>query len=658
MFSAATKTGSQPSAAYNYIEDVFSTYLYTGNSGNQTINNGIDLAGKGGMVWLKCRSQGGSPYENALYDTVRGVGTALSSNLTSAQVTSPSGREVSAFNSNGFNLGPSYNYFINYIGDTEVSWTFRKQAKFFDIVTYTGTGANTTISHNLGSVPGMIIVKRTDTPSNWQVYSNSLANTEYLVLNTTAAKATGATRWNSTTPTSTVFSIGTDATVNASGGTYVAYIFASNAGGFGTTGTDNVISCGSFTSDSSGGISPVNLGYEPQWLMVKNISSAGDGWRIVDVMRGWSQTQMDDLSPNDAGAERVLDNNPSYLSPTATGFSTPTPGIFTPSKTFIYVAIRRPMKVPTDATKVFSPVTYTGNGTTQVLTTGFTVDAEIVNARAGGQAWQPGFNDRLRGNGFYLTSSNTNATGDYSAGLPTEFNSNTAVNRTSNFYNYDGGGPGLGYTYVTWTLARRPGFFDVVICKQTGSAQDVTHNLGVAPELLILKDRTSAVSWQVGAEFTSTTWNNLVLNSTDAGSVGGYNNYVNAQPTSTVFRLGANLGSTNDSFVAYLFATCAGVSKVGTYTGNGSTQAISCGFTGGARFVLIKRTDSTGDWYVYDTARGMTTLTDPYLLLNSTAAESATLGSVTTTAGGFTINAAVLAAINTSSASYIFLAIA
>jgi hypothetical protein len=100
------------------------------------------------------------------------------------------------------------------------------------------------------------------------------------------------------------------------------------------------------------------------------------------------------------------------------------------------------------------------------------------------------------------------------------------------------------------------------------------------------------------------------------------------------------------------------VSKVGTYTGNGTTQAIACGFTGGARFVLIKRTDATGDWYVYDTARGMTVLTDPYLLLNSTAAETATLGSVITSTGGFTVNASILAAINASGGSYVFLAIA
>jgi hypothetical protein len=98
---------------------------------------------------------------------------------------------------------------------------------------------------------------------------------------------------------------------------------------------------------------------------------------------------------------------------------------------------------------------------------------------------------------------------------------------------------------------------------------------------------------------------------------------------------------------------------VGSYTGNGTTQTINCGFgAGGARFVLLKRTDAAGGWYVYDTARGMTVLTDPYLLINSTAAETATLGSVTTVSTGFALNASVLAAINTNAASYIFLAIA
>jgi hypothetical protein len=128
-----------------------------------------------------------------------------------------------------------------------------------------------------------------------------------------------------------------------------------------------------------------------------------------------------------------------------------------------------------------------------------------------------------------------------------------------------------------------------------------------------------------------------------------------------VFSLGtsATVNASGGTYAAYLFATCAGVSKVGSYTGNGSTQTIDCGFgAGGARFVLIKRTDSTGDWYVYDTSRGMTTLTDPYLLLNDAAAETATLGSVTAVSTGFALNSTILAAINVNAGTYIFLAIA
>jgi hypothetical protein len=128
-----------------------------------------------------------------------------------------------------------------------------------------------------------------------------------------------------------------------------------------------------------------------------------------------------------------------------------------------------------------------------------------------------------------------------------------------------------------------------------------------------------------------------------------------------VFTVGVNnfTNQSGQTFVNYLFASCPGVSKVGSYTGNGTTQTIDCGFgAGGVRFVLIKRTDTTGDWYVYDTARGMTVLTDPYLLLNSTAAEVATLGSVTTVSTGFALNSTILAAINVNAGTYIFLAIA
>jgi hypothetical protein len=142
----------------------------------------IDLDGEGGLVWAKSRN---ATEWHSLCDTARGVNSQLFSNATNAA--SASG--VTQFNSNGYattgsqsNLG-STNY---------VSWTFRKAPKFFDVVTYTGTGANRTVSHNLGSVPGCIIVKRTDTTGDWQVYhrdNTASPETDYLVLNSTAATA-------------------------------------------------------------------------------------------------------------------------------------------------------------------------------------------------------------------------------------------------------------------------------------------------------------------------------------------------------------------------------------------------------------------------------------------------------------------------------------
>jgi hypothetical protein len=129
-------------------------------------------------------------------------------------------------------------------------------------------------------------------------------------------------------------------------------------------------------------------------------------------------------------------------------------------------------------------------------------------------------------------------------------------------------------------------------------------------------------------------------------------------PTSSVFTVGTG-GTVNLSaatYVAYLFATCAGVSKVGSYTGTGATQTIACGFAAGARFVLIKRTDTTGAWYVWDSARGMTSGTDPSLLLNSLAAE-VNANSVFAITTGFQI-VSTAADINASGGTYIFLAIA
>jgi hypothetical protein len=157
---------------------------------------------------------------------------------------------------------------------------------------------------------------------------------------------------------------------------------------------------------------------------------------------------------------------------------------------------------------------------------------------------------------------------------------------------------------------------------------------------------------------------NLILNSTTGWYNAGTNGWFGTGTlSSTLFPSGnasANFGNlSGGTYVAYLFATCAGVSKVGSYTGNGSSQNIDCGFTSGARFILIKRTDNSqfGDWKVFDSARGIVSGNDPYLKLNDTDAEQASYDGIDPYSAGFTVNQDN-ANLNISSATYIFLAIA
>jgi hypothetical protein len=626
-----------------YIEDVFSTWLYTGNGGTQTITNGIDLAGRGGLVWMKSRS---GATDHALYDTARGVFFDLASNTAGAQTAQTQG--LTGFLANGFSIGSLAK--VNTNAATYTSWTFREQPRFFDVLFYIGNGANRTMTHNLGSVPGCIMVKRMDATADWQVYHRSLANTQYMVLNSTAAAATGATRWNSTTPTDTVFSLGTDATVNASGGLYVAYLFAHDAGGFGATGTDNVISCGSYNGNGSATGPTVTLGYEPQWLLIKRAEGGTGDWNLIDNMRGFVVGGTDaELNPNLANAE----STGTFVTPTATGFqlNTTDAGYNASGSVYVYIAIRRgPMRTPTTGTSVFSPIAATGStGTSR--TVGFVADMTIGKTRT--LVDTAIAEDRLRG------FANSNASG----ASPQLLTSSTSAELTNQFpeaYAYTNtarldGQYANTFSNVWWHFGRAPGVFDVVCYTGTGVARTVAHNLGVAPELIIAKSRSSASLWVVySAALGATQY--LRLNGSDTPTADS-TVWNNTSPTSTVFTVGTSLSVSSANFVAYLFASCPGVSRVGSYTGTGATQVINCGFAAGARFVLIKRTDSTGDWYVWDSARGIVAGNDPYLLLNSTAAEVTNTDWVDTAASGFELSNAAGNLVNTNGASYIFLAI-
>jgi hypothetical protein len=621
-----------------YIEDVFSTYLYTGNDSTQTITNGIDLAGKGGLTWIKVRDYADS---HRLFDTNRGVTKYLTSNGTFAETTNAD--SVTAFNSNGFSLGNFAGTNGTAFGSKYTSWTFRKQPKFFDVVTYTGNGtSNRQIAHNLGSVPGCIIIKRTNASgSNWKVNHRSLAANQDLSLNLTNAADSANDFWDNTRPTSTNFTVGSLTAVNGNGDEFVAYLFAHDAGGFGLTGTDNVISCGTFEANNG---EVINLGYEPQWLLYKDVSSTNN-WRIADTMRGLTNLSgtnaqtIKQLMPNLSNAES--DNSGPVL--TSTGFTWNQSG---GGNVHIYIAIRRgPMKVPTSGTSVFTP-SLANAGTS--ISVGFPSDVWIGNNRDGdGSGNNHIFATRLQGQAWLrspTTAAESAASGTIFWDLQNSFKNNQ-----------------FGGSRAEYLLARASGFMDVVCYTGNGATQTLTHNLGVAPELMIAKKRSidGTSNWAVYAAPLANADAYLFLNDTAAVATSSVL-WNSTAPTSTVFSLGAstNINQSGQTAVAYLFATCAGVSKVGSYTGTGTTLQVNCGFTGGSRFVLIKRTDSTGDWYVWDSARGIVSGNDPYLLLNTTAAEVTSTDYIDTYSAGFEITSTAPAAINASGGTFIFLAIA
>ena len=595
-----------------FVDDVFSTYLYTGNGSTQTITNGIDLAGKGGLVWIKSRS---GVADHALFDTSRGVGNKLQSSTTAAQ--SFNSNSLTSFDSSGFVVEGG-----GWTGQTSVTYvshTFRKSARFFDCGTFVGNGSNQVISHALGVSPGMIIVKRTDTGGvDWRVYhrSHSIPNETWMGLNTTAAASTsgGSNIWDAT---STTFIASTFLGLSNSGGTYVWYAFAHDST------TDGIIQCGSVIADGSG-VANVTLGWEPQFVLLKR-TVAGPDWYIVDTMRGFDQsTSEKSLVPNSSGAELT----DSYGHPTATGFSF---NLNSSGAEAVYMAIRRPNKPPTTGTQVYNSVVTTDDSVK--VSAGFPVDFGIRLGRNALGLNQAVY-DRLRGAGSRLVTTATSAestggTGklDYSDGW------------LCNLY-------GVGNSCSLAMFKRAVGVFDVVCYTGNGTYGPKSHGLGVVPELLIQKSRSNADDWYVlnGAVY-------LKLNTTAAGVA-----YASPVGTSTTFNPISDTAS--QTYVNYLFATKAGISKVGSYTGNGSSQTINCGFTTGARFLLIKRTDAAGDWYCWDSTRGIVAGNDPYLLLNSTAAEVTSTDYIDPETTGFQLSSTAPAAINASGGSFVYLAFA
>ena len=459
--------------------------------------------------------------------------------------------------------------------------------------------------------------------------------------------------------------MGTSANANASGGTYVAYLFAhnNNDGGFGENGDQDVIKCGSFTTDSSGSalVGP-DLGFEPQWVLLKNATSTQSGnWWMVDIVRGFSGAGLDSnsgktsyLVADGTGAEGEFSNT--TLNITSTGFTMQSDG-FSPGQRFIYMAIRRgPMQTPTAGTEIFD-VTETGNDSSF-----FTTDLSIIDVN---------FQKQTNGTNYWfaqhrLTGERPNLRPNRTDALNTSWGRDNGVWDQFTATSDPQKAKVRAYTSnsnVIFSFKRAPKVFDNLT--YTGGSSyptNVTHNLGVTPELILVKGMTDSVD-------------GIVYNSTLGKTKQGYwaassafetrdtadqNDGYWGDHTSSIIQVGNNerAGKNGDKYIAYLFATLAGVSKVGTYSGTGSDINVDCGFSNGSFFVVVKRTDSSGNWYVWDSNRGIVSGNDPYLQFNSTAAAIDNTDYIDPLSSGFTITSSAPSDLNASGGTYVFLAIA
>ena len=594
------------------------------------------------MVWIKDRT---AAEYNRLYDTARGATKVLYSNVTNQEGTEPT--SLTSFNSDGFTLG-SVQY-VNRLNDKLVSWTFKKQPRFFDMVKYTGNGvAGREIAHELGCDVGMMIVKRTDVGESWYVYHTSLGETKKIYLHLTNAAIVDSSPWNNTAPTDAVFALGGDSATNILNGEYIAYLYAHDPLGASGDGSDSMIQCGSYVGNGTS--QEIDLGWEPQYILVKDSTVVRD-WIVHDTMRGWGADGVDHkwLEPNTSDAEAPTIG--AWLAVQPTGFKAVNAQsrVNASGSTYIYMAIRRPMKTPLSSDEVFAIDTFgsTADGKAPAYRSGFPVDMSIRTGTTG--AHIP-IQSRLTGTGYMFTDSTTYET--------------TTATWLFDYMNGWRNSTSIVATDYSWMFKRAKGFFDVVAYTGSNTNSTFNHNLASIPEMMFVKCRTDGATnrhWGVyhkdftGILYLDESW----LGNTSTG-------FFPSPPTDTEFYVGAGWSVVNElgnDWIAYLFTTLAGISKVGSYTGNGTSQTIDCGFSTGVKFLLLKRTDGVGNWMMWDSVRGIVDGIDPYLLLNTTDAEASTgdyVDQVSPAQNGFTLTPSGnwLYGPNYDTAEYIYYAIA
>ena len=305
-------------ASYTTIDNpelYFQTKLWTGNgasSRSHTFDGSEDM--QPDWVWIKDRDQTNN---HQTFDSDRGVSKTLQTDRNIAEATVAS--MLTAFGTDGFTTGDHSSMNDNSVKYASWSWkagtSFSNDASAtsvgtidstgsvsttagFSIISYSGASSTGTVAHGIGT-PKMIIVKSRSHAKDWTVYHSALGNTKWIELNSNGASQTNSNRWNNTSPTSSVFTVATDSSVNASGYTYIAYCFQEIRG---------FSKFGLYVGNGSTNGPQVHLGFKPSWIMVKGRDS-NRWWSMQDKERSPFNLMGDVLFANTSGAEETNNSN-------------------------------------------------------------------------------------------------------------------------------------------------------------------------------------------------------------------------------------------------------------------------------------------------------------------------------------------------------------
>ena len=418
---------------------------------------------------------------------------------------------------------------------------------------------------------------------------------------------------------------------------------------YGENSDEPIIRCGSYEGSGTTTFDTalkVEIGFEPQFLIVKNadVSGGSQNWQVFDTLRGYNADGVDTKGLK-ANLADVEETNSYYGSLTSEGFKMWETNVNVSGVRYIYIAVRASdgwVGKPADAgTDVFAMDTGNGSSTIPTYDSNFVVDFGLKKSPDNSSSsWLTG--SRLIGTEYLLTNSNA---------AETDFSGNTWDS------NLGWMSSSQGSTHMAWMWKRNKGF-DVVDYIGSGSQTiHVRHNLAQVPEMFWTKRRDATEQWMVYHKDLNGGVNPneryLVLNG-DAGDA-AWNWSASQPPTNkyVTFTTGSGINWTNKHNLMMLFASVTGISKVGSYDGTGSSLNITTGFQ--PRFLIIKRIDSNGSWFVLDTTRGWASGNDEFLLLNETSAQDGNYDIGEPTSTGFQLNGSD-ANYNASGNKYIYYA--